>query len=82
MSLSQVYQRAKYGAAWWSHNLFKAKTFVEARSIAAPFVAFWRVYTFHAVLFTAMMAVVSPCTAAICDTGMLAAKFVARHQFA
>lgn len=39
--------------------MFKAKTFVEARSLAAPFVAFWRVYNFHAVLFTAMLAVVS-----------------------
>eukprot|EP00878_Enallax_costatus_P004393 GHUV01004631.1.p1 GENE.GHUV01004631.1~~GHUV01004631.1.p1 ORF type:complete len:1313 (+),score=319.45 GHUV01004631.1:85-4023(+) len=56
-AISTVYQRAKYGAAWWSNNLFRAKTFVEARTVAAPFVAFWRIYNFHAVLFTAMMAV-------------------------
>lgn len=55
----QVHQRAKRGADWWAANLFKAKTFVEARSVAAPFVAFWRVYAFHAVLLTAMVAVVS-----------------------
>lgn len=54
----QVYDVAKHGADWWAANLFKHKTYVEARSIANPFVAFWRVYTFHAVLLTIMAALV------------------------
>lgn len=38
--------------------MFRHKTFVEARSIAAPFVSFWRVYAFHAVLLTVMASLV------------------------
>eukprot|EP00775_Hariotina_reticulata_P008714 gene8714-8895_t len=56
-SLAAVYARAKYGSGFWADHLFSSKTFVEARSMAAPFVAFWRVYSFHAVLFTIMAAV-------------------------
>jgi len=56
---AQVYTRAKFGSGFWAQHLFSSKTFVEARSMAAPFVAFWRVYSFHAVLFTMMAAVVS-----------------------
>jgi hypothetical protein len=52
---------AKRGADFWAQHLFKHKTYVEARSVAAPFVAFWRVYAFHAMLLTAMAAVVSHC---------------------
>lgn len=57
--MSQVYRQAKYGADWWATNLLRHKTYVEARSIANPFVAFWRVYAFHAALLTAMAALVS-----------------------
>lgn len=58
----QVYAQAKHGADWWAANLFRHKTYVEARSVANPFIAFWRVYAFHAVLLTAMASLVSsPC---------------------
>lgn len=61
----QVYAQAKHGADWWAANLFRHKTYVEARSVANPFVAFWRVYAFHAVLLTAMASLVSsPCSTA------------------
>ena len=56
----QVYAQAKHGADWWAANLFRHKTYVEARSVANPFIAFWRVYAFHAVLLTAMASLVSP----------------------
>lgn len=55
----QVYEFAKHGADWWAVNMFRHKTFVEARSVASPFVAFWRVYNFHAALLTVMGALVS-----------------------
>jgi hypothetical protein len=58
-ALLQVYGLAKRGADWWAAHLFKHKTYVEARSGANPFVAFWRVYAFHAVLLTFMAALVS-----------------------
>lgn len=54
----QVYDVARRGADWWATHLLQHKTYVEARSLANPFVAFWRVYDFHAVLLTAMAAVV------------------------
>lgn len=54
----QAYDVAKHGADWWAAHLFKHKTYVEARSMANPFVAFWRVYAFHAVLLTIMAALV------------------------
>jgi hypothetical protein len=54
----QLYDVAKHGADWWAAHLFKHKTYVEARSMANPFVAFWRVYAFHAVLLTIMAALV------------------------
>eukprot|EP00879_Flechtneria_rotunda_P005368 GHRR01005656.1.p1 GENE.GHRR01005656.1~~GHRR01005656.1.p1 ORF type:complete len:1010 (+),score=343.06 GHRR01005656.1:121-3150(+) len=56
-AITAVYNRAKHGADWWAQNLLSHKQFVEARSMAAPFVAFWRVYAFHAALLTAMVAV-------------------------
>lgn len=55
----QVYDLAKRGADWWAANLFKYKTYVEARSTANPFIAFWRVYAFHAALLTMMAALAS-----------------------
>lgn len=55
-----MYEIARGGADWWAEHLFAHKTYVEARSLASPFVAFWRVYDFHAVLLAAMVAVVSP----------------------
>lgn len=55
---AQVYRLAKHGANWWANNMFRHKTYVEARSVANPFVAFWRVYAFHAALLTAMAALV------------------------
>jgi len=60
----QVYARARHGADFLARHLFTSKTFVESRSMAAPFIAFWRVYNFHAVLFTVMAALVSVYTIA------------------
>jgi hypothetical protein len=58
-ALLQVYGLAKRGADWWAAHLLKHKTYVEARSMAHPFISFWRVYAFHAVLLTVMAALVS-----------------------
>jgi hypothetical protein len=52
---------AKRGADFWAAHLFRHKTYVEARSAANPFIAFWRVYAFHAALLTAMAGLVSAC---------------------
>jgi len=56
--LLQVYLIARRGADWWADNMLRHKTYVEARSVASPYIAFWRVYAFHAALLTIMAALV------------------------
>jgi hypothetical protein len=63
LAAAQVYSVAKRGADFWVAHLFSHKTYVEARSAANPFIAFWRVYAFHTALLTAMGALVSICLA-------------------
>lgn len=85
---TQVYTQAKHGADWWASNLFRHKTYVEARSVANPFIAFWRVYAFHAVLLTAMASLVSGTSssrvaglpARVCSCNSCSQHFVCRQS--
>ena len=61
MDLHQQYQMAQAGAHWWASNAFRSKTFVEARSLWQPLMAFYRVYSLHLVLLVVMTAGVSRC---------------------